>query len=74
MSTTECGIKVEDMERWILTYYTKEKPTKMSRIRGVIDFTFEDKKLFYRTFADCGTIDVSTLNYLSIRPEEIVYL
>lgn len=71
MSTTECGIKAESMERWILTYYTKDKPTKMGRVREVIDFSFEDKKLFYRTFGDCGTIDVSALNYLSIRPETI---
>lgn len=74
MNTTECGINVESLERWILTYYTKEKPTSINRIRGVIDFSFDGKLLFYQTFADCGTIDIATLNYLSIRPETMTYL
>lgn len=71
MNITECGINVEETDNWIITYYTKDNPTKIGRVRKVIDFSFEGKKLFYRTFAECGILDIMALNYLSIRPETI---
>lgn len=71
MNIIECGTNFGVLEKWILTYYTKDKPTKMGRVREVIDFSFTDKTLFYRTYTATGTIDIATLNYLSIRPETI---
>lgn len=55
------------MQEFEIIYYLYSKMTERHRVKHVIDFSFQDGVLFYRTHDNYERLKIEDLSFLSIR-------
>lgn len=55
------------MEEFELVYYLYDSMYTRHRVKHVIDFSFSDGELFWKTYDDYGRLKISDISYMMIR-------